>query len=183
MNWDEIESKYSGFVADGTYKVKCVGVEIKEVGSKGAVVEKFKFEDESGTQFPTADHWLSFKNDNWRVYHQLQLLLVLGADKEKAKKAIEIAEKQGTKEKIIDGYSTAFNTLLKKAPTVEIEVFKEDRGDKAYSVAEFTDGRVNMHRGEENSRSSSSRSSGSSSVLSDAEDVSDDISISLDSPF
>lgn len=176
MNWDEIEGKYGGnhYADIGKHTVKCTELEIKEVGSKGSVIQKFSFEGEDGTKYPTADHWLSFKNDNWRAYHELQLLLVLGADKEKAKKAIEIAEKSSSKEEKIKCYQKAFDVLLQKQPTVEIEIIEEDHDGKSFKVADFADRSVNMLHGSEKK---------SNNVLADAEDVSDDISISLDSPF
>ena len=49
LDWKSIQEKAGGnfkrYYADGRYKTKCDGVEIKEVGSNGSVIMKFHFED------------------------------------------------------------------------------------------------------------------------------------------
>ena len=149
INWKEAEEQMSGnfkaYATDGIYTTKCDGVEIKEVGDKGSVIMKFHFEDAGDVQFPTADHWLSFKNDNWRYIHNKRLMMVLGASEDNAKKAVEMAESKDGKENVIKGYEACYKKLLAKKPEVEIEVFTE----KGYARAEFTDKRVAMPHGEE----------------------------------
>lgn len=143
IDWDKIESEmggqYKDYAPEGTYKVKCIGVEIKEVGSNGSVVEKFQFEEDDKYQYPTADHWISRKNDNFRAYHQKNLLVALGASEANAKKAVELAEAKDF-DYAVKAYDTAFTNLLKKTPEVEIEVFQDGK----YSRAEFTDRSVAM---------------------------------------
>ena len=73
IDWNSVQESaggsYKNFYADGDYTVKCDGVEIKEVGTNGSVIMKFHFEEGKDGQYPTADHWLSFKNDAWRQWH------------------------------------------------------------------------------------------------------------------
>lgn len=142
VDWDKIESEmggqYKDYAPEGTYKVKCIGVEIKEVGSNGSVVEKFQFE-EGQYQYPTADHWISRKNDNFRAWHQKNLLVALGASEANAKAVVEKAEAKDF-DYAVKAYDTAFSTLLKKAPEVEIEVYQDGK----YSRSEFTDRSVAM---------------------------------------
>ena len=172
INWDDVQEKVGGnfknFYADGTYKAKCNGVEIKEVGSNGSVIMKFSFEEDDKGKFPTADHWLSFKNDNWRVWHNKCLMVVLGATEEAAKKAVEMAESKDDKDSIIKGYEACYKKLLAKKPVVEIEVFTEDK----YARAEFTDRSVAMphdNEKQEESKGESIIDQGEPVDLSDAE--------------
>ena len=149
INWADAEEKAGGnfkaFMADGKYTAKCNDVEIKEVGQNGSVIMKFHFEDQDGGQFPTADHWLSFKNDNWRYVHNKRLMMLFGATEDAAKKGVEMAESKSGKDNIIKGYEACYKKLLAKKPEVEIEVFTEDK----YARAEFTDRGVAMPHGDE----------------------------------
>lgn len=149
INWNEAEEKAGGnfksYMADGKYTAKCDNVEIKEVGQNGSVIMKFHFEDTDNGQFPTADHWLSFKNDNWRYIHNKRLMQLFGATEDAAKKAVEMAESKAGKENIIKGYETCYKKLLAKKPAVEIEVFTENN----YARAEFCDRSVAMPHGDE----------------------------------
>ena len=144
IDWRKVEedagSKYKNYAKPGTYKVKCVDVDIREVGTNGSVAQDFIFEEDDNYQYPKATHWLSFKNDSWRQWHNRQLMIVLGSSESTAEKAIDKIEALGDKEKIMKGYATAYKALLKKKPEVEIEVFPDGK----YSRAEFTDERVAM---------------------------------------
>lgn len=155
LDWDNIQQNaggdYKNYYADGDYTVKCDGVEIKEVGSNGSVIMKFHFEEGKDGQFPTADHWLSFKNDAWRQWHNKCLMVVLGASDDAAKKAVEMAESKDGKENIIKGYEACYKKLLAKKPEVKIEVYTElnESNGKEYARAEFKDRNVAMPHGDE----------------------------------
>lgn len=155
INWDEVQSNaggdYKNYYADGDYTAKCDGVEIKEVGTNGSVIMKFHFEEGKDGQFPTADHWLSFKNDAWRQWHNKCLMVVLGATDDAAKKAVEMAESKDGKENIIKGYEACYKKLLAKKPEVKIEVYTEfnESNGKEYARAEFKDRNVAMPHGDE----------------------------------
>ena len=142
---EEMGNKYKDYAEDGKYTVKCDGVEIKEVGQNGSIIMKFHFE-ETDVQFPTADHWLTFKEgkDNWRKWHNRCLMIVLGASKDAAEKAVDVCETSGEKEKIVKAYEATFKKLLAKKPSVEIEVYTEND----YARAEFKDGSVAMSHGD-----------------------------------
>ena len=144
IDWKKVEedagSKYKNYAKPDVYKVKCVDVDIHEVGTNGSVAQDFIFEEDEQYQYPKATHWLSFKNDSWRQWHNRQLMVVLGSSESTAEKAIDKIEALGDKEKIMKGYETAYKSLLKKKPEVEIEVFPDGK----YSRAEFTDDRVAM---------------------------------------
>lgn len=148
IDWDDVDSSFAGkYAGVGTYKVKCTNVTIEEKGVKGNAVAKFEFEGEKDITYPTADHWLTFTEgkEKWRYHHMKELMVVLGATEDAAKKAVQTAE-SGDKAKIIASYIALFKKLLSKKPTVEIEVYKQfnESNGKEYSRAEFTDGRVAM---------------------------------------
>lgn len=152
-NWEELDKEMGGnfknYATDGKYNVKCDGVEIKEVGSNGSVIMKFGFE-EGDVKYPTADHWLSFKNENFRKYHSRNLMMVLGATKDAAQKAVDMCESKSGKDAIVKAYDQTFSKLTSKKPAVEIEVYTEN----GYARAEFTDRSVAMPHGEEPQKSS-----------------------------
>lgn len=143
IDWEDAQKNYGykNYAKPGIYTVKCADVEIREVGQNGSIAQDFIFEEDD-KKYPKATHWLTFKEgkDGWRQWHNLQLMIVLGSSEETAKKAIEKIEALEGKNKIVKGYEAAYKALLKKNPTVEIEVYQD--GD--YTRAEFTDGNVAM---------------------------------------
>ena len=177
INWEEAEEKAGGnfkpYAEDGNYTVKCNDIEIKEVGDKGSTIMKFKFEETKDLMFPSADHWLSFKNDNWRYIHNKRLMQVLGATEDGAKKAVEMAESKSGKDNIVKAYEACYKKLLAKKPEVEIEVYTENN----YARAEFKDKRVAMPHGDEPAKQPSSND-----VLAGAEEVTEEVDLS-EMPF
>lgn len=169
IDWAKLEEDNKGnfkdYADNGKHTVKCIGVEIKEVGTNGSVIQKFQFED-TDVQYPTADHWLSFKNDNWRQWHNKELMVFLGASEENAKKAIEMCEGKDGKDAIVKAYEQTYKKLLAKKPEVEIEVW----ADGKYSRADFTSNKVRLSRPDDKKPESND------DILSDAEDVTDEIS-------
>ena len=146
INWEEAEEKAGGQFKDyapaGTYTVKVASVEHHEAGQNGSIAQDFKFEEDENYQYPKVTHWLSFKNDNWRFIHNRSLMMLLGASKENAQKAIEVCEGKGNKDAIIKAYQQTYERLLAKKPLVEIEVWPDGK----YSRADFTASSVRMSR-------------------------------------
>lgn len=174
LDWDNIQEQMGGqfkdYANDGKYTVKCTGVEIKEVGTNGSVIMKFGFEENEKFQFPTADHWLSFKNDSWRAWHNKNLFELFGLSEDQAKKSVEMAEGKDSKENKIKAYEQLYKKLLAKKPEVEIEVFTEENPNngKAYARADFTARSVAMPRDNDKPTNDD--------PLAGAEDVSNEIS-------
>lgn len=172
LDWDSIQESAGGnfknYYADGKYKAFCDGVEIKEVGNNGSVIMKFHFEDTPDGQYPTADHWLSFKNDAWRQWHNKCLMVVLGATEDGAKKAVEMAEGKSGKDNIIKGYDACYKKLLAKKPEVEIEVYTENN----YARAEFLDRSVAMPHDNEPAKTDAGE------PLAGAEEITDETDLS-----
>lgn len=182
INWSEAEEKAGGnfkpYAADGKYTVKCDGVEIKEVGENGSVIMKFHFEGDDDVQFPTADHWLSFKNDSWRYIHNKRLMMLFGASEDAAKKGVEMAESKSGKDNVIKGYEACYKKLLAKKPELEIEVFTEDK----YARAEFTDRGVAMPHGDEGQSENTGEVVSPDSIKDDPLDGAEEVDLS-DVPF
>lgn len=176
-DWDALESEMGGnfknFADDGVHKAKCNSIEIKEVGTNGSVIMKFGFEETDDVQYPTADHWLSFKNDKWRQWHNKCLMVVLGATEDGARKAVEMAESKSGKDNIVKGYEACYKKLLAKKPEVDIEVYTENN----YACAEFKDRTVAMPHGNELAKEEKE-----DSPLAGAEDASGEIEMN-DLPF
>lgn len=142
-DWDNLDKEMGGnfknYAEEGKYEVKCNSVEFKEVGTNGSIIMKFGFEEDDN-KYPTADHWCSFKNENFRKYHNRNLMMVLGATKDAAQKAVDMCESKGDKGNIVKAYETTFKKLLSKKPTVKIEVYPDGK----YSKSEFLDKSVSM---------------------------------------
>lgn len=149
LDWNKIQeesgSKFKAYYADGKYKAKCDDVEIKDVGTNGSTVMRFHFEETDEAQYPTADHWLSWKNESWRAWHNKCLMVVLGASEENARKAVDLCESKGDKANKVKAYEQTYKKLLAKKPEVDIEVFTEN----GYARAEFLDRTVAMPHGDE----------------------------------
>lgn len=168
IDWNSINEqftpKYKDYAPAGTHTVRLAEVEIHEVGTKGSIAQDFKFEDDDQYAYPKATHWLSFKNDSWRQYHNKSLMVVLGVSEEQAKKAVEVCESKSGKEEIVKAYIDAYKRIAAKHPKVEIEVWQDGK----YKVAEFTDGSVRMNRPE---NATQQELTPSEEFLSDAEPV------------
>lgn len=166
LDWGQIEDQYNSgdfkdYAKPGIYTVKCDGVEVKQVGTNGNFVMKFHFAETDDLQFPTADHFISKNKQNWRAYHSRMLFEVLGASEDRAKKGCEMAEEKDSYDYAVQIYEKGFQTLLKKQPEVEIEVYQDGK----YTRAEFTDRRVAMPHGDED------KSSSSDDVLAESEEI------------
>jgi hypothetical protein len=153
INWDDVAAAYpkrqfKDYAGEGNYKVKCIGAEVIDAGKNGNKLVKFYFEDTDQYQFPTADHWISKNNFNWRIKHMKDLLVFLGSTEEKAKKVCEAAESKDF-EYAGKAYGKAFELLLAKEPEVELRVVKNGK----FSVADFADRSVGRDLDKEIGRS------------------------------
>lgn len=126
INWDSIESEnkkeFKDYAANGTYTVALDSVTLKTFDNGGQVFE-FAFEETDTTKYPL--YQKSFFKDeskNFRCYHYRNIMMVLGASKENAQKAVETCEGKANREAIADAYTQMFNRLAQKHPKVEIEV-------------------------------------------------------------
>ena len=178
INWGEAEEKAGGqfkdYAPSGTYKVKVISVDHHEAGQNGSIAQDFKFAETDDYQFPKVTHWLSFKNDNWRFIHNRSLMVLFGATKEQAQKAIETCESKSKKEDIIKAYQQTYERLLAKKPAVEIEVWPDGK----YSRADFTASSVRMSHPDDEPYQ---KSNGGDEILDGAEEVK--LDADLDIPF
>ena len=157
INWDEVEETYSGdfkdYAPEGTFKVKCIDAELREV-SGGAYVLDFIFEEDDKYKYPKAGCYITNKKEKekWRWHYVKNLFMVLGASEDKAKQVVEKSEEKGDYEFAAKTYEMSFKRLLAKKPEVEINVyFSGHTSAKGNPInnAEFTDSRVRLKRQEQ----------------------------------
>ena len=143
MDWDKLDSEYKSnfkdYAADGYYEVKLDSVTQKTAGT-GTIFFEFNFEEGEDVKYPKVSRVL-FKDEkkSFRCYHYRNIMMVLGATKEAAQKAVESCEKKANREAIADAYTQMFNRLAQKHPTIALEVTTEINNGKQYAHGEFAD--------------------------------------------
>lgn len=145
---ENYKNKYKDFAPEGRYAAKIDSIEVHEVGSNGSIAQDFKFMDGEVYAFPKATHWLSFKNDDWRMWHNKCLFELLGLSEDIAKKTVESCEK-GSKDATVKAYAAAYEKLATKHPEVNIDVWQEGK----YARAEFADSSVRMSSKDDDKKS------------------------------
>lgn len=124
-DWDELdkefEPKFKDYAPEGNYDVKLEEVEKKTLDS-GAIVFDFSFAETDEYQYQKASKFFFTKNVNFRKFHYRNLMMVLGASKENANKAVDACEGKKSDESITEAYLQMFKRLIEKHPTVKIEV-------------------------------------------------------------
>lgn len=152
-NWEEINNqygkKYKDYAPEGEWETKIAELEQVESSQKKTPGLKFTFQDNDDYAFPKfgTTHWISFKNDNWRMHHFKELMKVLGASEEQAEKAVDVCESKSDQKAIVKAYADAFKRLVLKNPTVKVAVFKRNY-DSKYCDCDFADNSVRMNRPE-----------------------------------
>ena len=148
INWDKIEeenkSDFKPYAENGVYEVKLESV-TQKTASTGTIFFEFNFEDDDEFQYPKVSRSL-FKDEkkSFRIHHYKEIMRVLGASEENARKAVEVCEGKANREAIADAYTESFNRLAQKHPTIKLEVSSETNGDKTYSRGEFADPSVHF---------------------------------------
>lgn len=150
INWDEVNSQYSGnfkpFVEDGKFTVKLEKVELGKVTPTGSYPLNFLFQEEKEVQFPKLTEWISFKQgkDNWRYHRMSQLMQFFKKSETDAHNGVEFAESKGSNEGIAKGYLDCFNRIASLHPEVQIEVSTEVTNGKKYARSDWADKTIRM---------------------------------------
>lgn len=156
-DWDKIDEQYSNnndylpYAPEGEHTTKVESCEMVKSRVKGTPGLEFKLQDNDEYAFPkygTTHYSFTTDNINWRKKHNRDLMIVLGAKKEAAEKAVDVCEGKDGSEAIVKAYEDAFRRLVSKHPEVKVAVFKRRSGDK-YSTWDFADFSVRMGRPEE----------------------------------
>lgn len=143
FDWNNLENEFKGeykqYAEDGTYDVVLDSVTEKTTNS-GTIIFEFNFQEDDTYKYPKASR-VFFKDEkkNFRCFHYRNIMMVLGAPKEKAQKAVETCEGKANREAIADAYAQMFDKLAQKHPTVKLEVSREENGGKTYARGEFAD--------------------------------------------
>ena len=95
-----------------------------------------------------------FKDEkkNFRMHHYKEIMKVLGASEENARKAVEVCEGKANREAIADAYTQTFNKLAQKHPTIKLEVGTEVNQGKEYARGEFKDQSVHFSNNKKESK-------------------------------
>lgn len=181
IDWDKLEeeqgSNFKDYAPAGVYKVKVKSIDIKIVGVNGSIAQEFFFEEDENYQYPKATHWISTKNPGWTQIHNRNLMMLLGASKADAQKAVELCEaKADSKANLINAYTATYNRLIAKNPEVEIEVWQDGK----YSRGEFTDKSVRMSHPDDDKPA---KKDASDDILENAEEITLDQNDDLELPF
>lgn len=150
INWDEVNSQYSGnfkpFVEDGKFTVKLEKVEFGKVTPTGSYPLNFLFEEYKEVKFPKVTEWISFKQgkDNWRYHRMSQLMQFFKKSEADAHKGVEFAESKSGNEEIAKGYLDCFKRIASLHPEVEIEVTTDNVNGKEYARGDWADKSIRM---------------------------------------
>lgn len=148
FNWDELDSQFANqfkaYAENGTYDVKLESVTQKVAGT-GTIFFEFNFEETEDTKFPKISRAF-FKDEkkNFRMHHYKEIMKVLGASEDNARKAVEVCEGKANRDAIADAYTQTFNKLAQKHPTIKLEVSTEVNQGKEYARGEFKDPAVHF---------------------------------------
>ena len=171
FDWNNMEDEFKGdfkpYAPDGSYEVVLDKVEKKEA-STGTVFFEFFFKDTDEYQYPKVSRaFFRDEKKKFRAFHYRNIMMVLGASKENAQKAVEACEGKGSKENITEAYTQTFNRLAQKHPKIKLEVTTDDAANgKQYARGEFADPTVHF-----------SNKKKTTDVLSTGEDASDTIDV------
>lgn len=173
IDWETVESENKGdfkpYAAAGNYEVKLDSVTQRTAGN-GTIFFEFNFEEDDDVQYPKVSRAL-FRDEklNFRCHHYKEIMRVLGASEENARKAVEVCEGKANREAIADSYTQTFNRLAQKHPKVKIEVSMEPGSNgKNYARGEFADPAIHF---------SNNKKAENKDVLPSDDEVSEDLSL------
>lgn len=178
-DWDKIDEQYSNnnknylpYAPEGEHETTVATCDMVKSRVKGTPGLEFTLESNSDYAFPkygTTHYSFTTDNINWRKKHNRDLMIVLGAKKEAAEKAVDVCEGKGDSEAIVKAYEDAFKRLVSKHPSVTVAVFKR-RSDDKYTTWDFADFSVRMGRPEDGGKTPSDEVD----IFSGAEEISND---------
>jgi len=169
-NEEENKSNFKPYASDGPYEVKLDSVTQKTAGT-GTIFFEFNFEEDEDVQYPKVSRPL-FKDEkrSFRIHHYKEIMKVLGASEDNARKAVEVCEGKANREAIADAYTETFNRLAQKHPKVKIEVSRDlGSNGKNYARGEFADPSIHF--------SNNNKTSKSAEVLPTDGEVADDLDL------
>lgn len=124
LDWDTIEAeatnkKFKDYAPNGVHKVTVKSADINENGNGWF---DFQFE-ETEVKYPKLS--FAFFGDgkqNYRAHYYKEVMKVLGASEEAARKAVDVCESKEGRPAVHKAYADAFARLAKRHPKIEIEV-------------------------------------------------------------
>lgn len=156
IDWDTLDNEYSNnfkaYAEDGDHEAKLESVTQKVAGT-GTIFFEFNFEEGEDVKYPKVSRAF-FKDEkkNFRMHHYKEIMKVLGASEDNARKAVEVCEGKANREAIADAYTQTFNKLAQKHPTIKLEVSTETNQGKSYARGEFKDPAVHFSNNKKESK-------------------------------
>lgn len=135
-NWSEIDEQYKGgqfkdYAPNGEHTAKLDSVKVVDNANwKSPAVEFIFLEDDTYKYPKSTRHFLSLAKPAWRAKHSRDILMAFGMAKENAEKAIDVAEKDQDRAKLVRAYQAIFDRVAQKHPEVEIIVRTQMRDGK-----------------------------------------------------
>lgn len=156
IDWAAAEEAAKGnfvpYAKPGQYKAKVSKVDAR-ISKNAQGGETYWLEltfEEGDVKFPKLSHPISFKNDNWRVWHFMTMLREFGIPEDKAKQAVQNAEGKNGHDSIVSAYVDMFERAAKKCDGVDIEVFDDTKLNpntgKPYTRVDFLNARLAFGR-------------------------------------
>lgn len=148
LNWDDMSNEFGSnfkpYADEGIHEATLKDVTMKTTGS-GTIFFEFNFEEDDNYQYPKVSRAL-FRDEKqkFRAYHYKNIMTLLGASEDNARKAVEVCEGKANRDAVADSYVQAFNRLAQKHPKIKLEVTSEVNGDKTYARGEFADPSVHF---------------------------------------
>lgn len=124
LNWDAIEKEaqeksFKDYAPNGVHKVTVESAKINENGNGWF---DFQFE-EAEVKYPKLSFaFFSDGKQNYRAHYYKEVMKVLGATEESARKAVDVCESKENRPAVHKAYADAFSRLAKRHPKIEIEV-------------------------------------------------------------
>lgn len=141
LDWNAIEAEatannFKQYANNGEHTVKVASIEGKDNGS-GWFEMQF---EESDVKYPKLS--VAFFGDgkvNFRAHYYKEIMKLLGASEENARKAVEACEGKSSRDEVFKTYVDAFSRLAKKHPQIKIEVRDQyDRNGQPVRSAQGT---------------------------------------------
>ena len=125
LDWDTIEKEaadkkqYKDYAGNGVHEVKVESAELKDNGNGWF---EFKFQEDEFKYPKLSFAFFGDDKQNYRAHYYKEVMKVLGASEENARKACGVCESKDSRAEVHKAYADAFNRLASKHPKIKIEV-------------------------------------------------------------
>lgn len=140
FDWNANDSQYAGFkdyADNGCYEAVATEVELRKLSEKFVKIN-ISFEETERFVYPRAQHTILTSKEGFNMHINKDMMMVLGASEEAAKKACETCILGKTLDESVNLLEQAYKKLLQKKPKLQIEVYQaKGRDGKTYTHADL----------------------------------------------